>query len=107
MEKMRNILRILKNKGMRHLESHKNVLTTKQNYASTLDKKMVASMAINASKLMVKKSLDQQVKKKTNFAKNSKKKVNASMDLNAVSSMSKKSSLLPNQTKPKIRRNQC
>ena len=59
MEKMRNILRILKNKGMRHLESHKNVLTTKQNYASTLDKKMVASMAINASKLMVKKSLDQ------------------------------------------------
>ena len=88
MKKMRNILRILKLKGMRHLESHKKVLVTKQNYAGTLDKKMVACLAINAPKLMVKKSLDQQVKnKKTNFAENSKKKVNASMDLNAISFM--------------------
>jgi len=59
MKKMRNILRILKLKGMRHLESHKKVLVTKQNCAGTLDKKMVAEKVINASKLMVKKSLDQ------------------------------------------------
>jgi len=81
---------------MRHLESHKKVLVTKQNYAGTLDKKVNASMDLNAVSLMVKKSLDQKVKKKTNFAENSKKKVNVSMDLNAILLMVKKSSFLLN-----------